>query len=160
MRKITVLGSTGSIGTQTLDVVRKNPGDFDVVALTAGSNVERMAEQIAEFHPQYAVMKDEETAGRLKEMVRVSGCKIMSGMDSFVEVSTLPEISIVVAICAFISQLGDLAASAIKRNYKVKDYGHIIPGHGGILDRFDSVIFVAPIIYYVLMAFCYVGYVS
>lgn len=104
MRKITVLGSTGSIGTQTLDVVRKNPGDFDVVALTAGSNVERMAEQIAEFHPRYAVMKDEETAGRLKEMVRVSGCKIMSGMDSFVEVSTLPEISIVVA--AMVGMIG------------------------------------------------------
>lgn len=47
-----------------------------------------------------------------------------------------------------ISQIGDLAASAIKRNYDIKDYGHLIPGHGGILDRFDSVIFTAPIIYY------------
>ena len=49
-----------------------------------------------------------------------------------------------------ISQIGDLAASAIKRNHKVKDYGHIIPGHGGILDRFDSMIFTAPAIYFVL----------
>lgn len=47
-----------------------------------------------------------------------------------------------------ISMIGDLAASAIKRNYKVKDYGTLIPGHGGILDRFDSVIFTAPVIYY------------
>lgn len=46
-----------------------------------------------------------------------------------------------------ISQLGDLAASAIKRNYDIKDYGTLIPGHGGILDRFDSIIFVAPIVY-------------
>ena len=47
-----------------------------------------------------------------------------------------------------ISQIGDLAASAIKRYHNIKDYGRLIPGHGGILDRFDSVIFTAPIIYY------------
>lgn len=47
-----------------------------------------------------------------------------------------------------ISQIGDLAASAIKRNHDIKDYGRLIPGHGGILDRFDSVIFTAPVIYY------------
>jgi len=49
---------------------------------------------------------------------------------------------------ALISMVGDLAASAIKRNHDIKDYGNLIPGHGGILDRFDSVIFTAPIIYY------------
>ncbi len=49
---------------------------------------------------------------------------------------------------ACISMIGDLAASAIKRNYDIKDYGNLIPGHGGILDRFDSVIITAPIIYY------------
>lgn len=65
---------------------------------------------------------------------------------------------IVAAVCAFISQLGDLAASAIKRNYNVKDYGNIIPGHGGVLDRFDSVIFVAPIVYYLLTVFAFVGF--
>ena len=55
-----------------------------------------------------------------------------------------------VILCAAggaVSQIGDLAASAIKRNHDIKDYGHLIPGHGGILDRFDSVIFTAPIIY-------------
>ena len=49
---------------------------------------------------------------------------------------------------ALISMVGDLAASAIKRNQGIKDYGKLIPGHGGILDRFDSVIFTAPVIYY------------
>lgn len=59
-------------------------------------------------------------------------------------------------ICGFgalISMVGDLAASAIKRNYDIKDYGKLIPGHGGILDRFDSIIFTAPLIYYFIMYF-------
>ena len=47
--------------------------------------------------------------------------------------------------------VGDLAASAIKRQENIKDYGTLIPGHGGILDRFDSVIFTAPVIYYLSM---------
>ncbi len=61
------------------------------------------------------------------------------------------EILLFSGICgvgALISMVGDLAASAIKRNYEIKDYGKLIPGHGGILDRFDSVIFTAPVIYY------------
>jgi len=49
---------------------------------------------------------------------------------------------------SIISQIGDLAASAIKRNYDIKDYGKLIPGHGGVLDRFDSILFTAPIVYY------------
>ena len=59
--------------------------------------------------------------------------------------------AIICMVGAVISQIGDLAASAIKRNHKVKDYGTLIPGHGGILDRFDSVIFVAPGIYYTIV---------
>lgn len=56
--------------------------------------------------------------------------------------------AIICGVGALISMIGDLAASAIKRNHDIKDYGNLIPGHGGILDRFDSVIFTAPIIYY------------
>ena len=58
---------------------------------------------------------------------------------------------LVACVCAFISMIGDLSASAIKRNYDIKDYGRLIPGHGGVLDRFDSVIFVAPVIYYFII---------
>ncbi|HHT57033.1 phosphatidate cytidylyltransferase [Herbinix luporum] len=56
--------------------------------------------------------------------------------------------AIIGAASSVISQIGDWAASAIKRNYNIKDYGNLIPGHGGILDRFDSMIFTAPIVYY------------
>ena len=56
--------------------------------------------------------------------------------------------ALICGVGGMISQVGDLAASAIKRNHDIKDYGQLIPGHGGILDRFDSVIFTAPIIYY------------
>ncbi|MCD7833290.1 MAG: phosphatidate cytidylyltransferase [Lachnospiraceae bacterium] len=61
--------------------------------------------------------------------------------------------AVICAVGALISMVGDLAASAIKRNHDIKDYGRLIPGHGGILDRFDSVIFVAPVIYYLAQAF-------
>ena len=56
-------------------------------------------------------------------------------------------LALICAVGAVLSQIGDLTASAIKRNHDIKDYGHLIPGHGGILDRFDSVIFTAPVIF-------------
>jgi phosphatidate cytidylyltransferase len=56
-------------------------------------------------------------------------------------------------ICGIISQIGDWAASAIKRYAKIKDYGSIMPGHGGVLDRFDSILFSAPVIYFYLIFF-------
>ena len=55
--------------------------------------------------------------------------------------------AIIGACGGFISMFGDLSASAIKRQYQIKDYGKLIPGHGGIMDRFDSIIFTAPLIY-------------
>ena len=76
-----------------------------------------------------------------------------------ITIFTYPVVSVAVlcAVCAAISQVGDLAASAIKRNHEIKDYGTLIPGHGGILDRFDSVIFTAPIVYYLILIFQQVG---
>ena len=74
---------------------------------------------------------------------------------SHINLSVHPVIAfaIICAVGALISMVGDLAASAIKRNHDIKDYGKLIPGHGGIMDRFDSVIYVAPIIWMLLQIF-------
>lgn len=63
----------------------------------------------------------------------------------------IPGIALISGIGAMISQVGDLAASAIKRNHDIKDYGKLIPGHGGIMDRFDSVIITAPLTYFMAL---------
>lgn len=68
----------------------------------------------------------------------------------------VPMFAIICAVAGFISMIGDLAASAIKRNHDIKDYGRIIPGHGGIMDRFDSVIYVAPVIWILVYLTTYV----
>ncbi len=104
MKKLTILGATGSIGTQTLDVVRHNPQDFEVAALTASENVQKMAELVQEFRPAYAVMKNEEKAQELREQIPTSECEILFGMEGFIEVSTLPQTEVVVA--AMVGMIG------------------------------------------------------
>lgn len=69
------------------------------------------------------------------------------------DINVIVAFVVLCAVGACVSQVGDLAASAIKRNNDIKDYGHLIPGHGGILDRFDSVIFTAPMVYIVALFF-------
>ena len=68
----------------------------------------------------------------------------------FGQEGSLLQYAIVCGCGSVLAQIGDLAASAMKRNKEIKDYGTLIPGHGGVLDRFDSVIFVAPIVFYLL----------
>lgn len=104
MKRLTILGATGSIGTQTLDVVRHNRQDFEIIALTASVNVEKMAELILEFSPSYAVMKNEEKAKELEVLIPQSDCTVLYGMEGFVEVSTLPQTEVVVA--AMVGMIG------------------------------------------------------
>lgn len=67
------------------------------------------------------------------------------------QIKIFPHMIVLGIMCSVVAQLGDLTASAFKRKMEIKDYGTIIPGHGGILDRFDSIIFVAPVIYYYIL---------
>ncbi|MCD8300345.1 MAG: 1-deoxy-D-xylulose-5-phosphate reductoisomerase, partial [Clostridiales bacterium] len=73
MKRISILGSTGSIGTQTLDVVRRHSGEFEVVALAAGENITLLAEQIREFHPALVAVKTEKCARELQITVADMG---------------------------------------------------------------------------------------
>ncbi len=95
MKKIGILGSTGSIGTQTLDIVRKEP-DIEVVSLAAGSNVELMEKQIREFHPSLVAMWSEKAAEDLRQRVKDLPVRVTSGMDGLLEVSTLAEMEVLV----------------------------------------------------------------
>ena len=103
MKKIAILGSTGSIGTQTLEVAREN-GDLEIVSLAAGSNVEKLEEQIREFHPKLAAVWSEESASDLRARVRDLDVKVVSGMEGLVEVCTCPEAEIVVT--AIVGMIG------------------------------------------------------
>lgn len=102
-KKIAILGSTGSIGTQTLEVVRNNL-ELQVVALAAGSSVAELERQIREFHPSVAGMWSEEAAKDLRERVKDLDVRIVSGMDGLLEIACLPESGVLVT--AIVGMIG------------------------------------------------------
>lgn len=103
MKKIAILGSTGSIGTQTLDVVRLN-GDIEVLGISAGSNVELLERQVREFHPRLAAVWKEEAARELAVRIADTETKVVSGMDGLLELSRMPETEILVT--AIVGMIG------------------------------------------------------
>lgn len=104
MKRLVILGSTGSIGTQTLDIVRGNKEDLSVTALAAGRNVSLMEEQIREFAPRLAVLFDEKAAEELKTRISDTGCRVVSGMDGLIEAASLEDADIVVG--AMVGMIG------------------------------------------------------
>lgn len=103
MKKIAILGSTGSIGTQTLDIVREQ-GDIQVVAMAAGSNISLLEAQMREFRPSLVSVWDEKKASELRTNTKDLGIKIVSGMEGLLEVSVIPESEILVT--AIVGMLG------------------------------------------------------
>ena len=103
MKKIAILGSTGSIGTQTLEIVRNNE-DLSVVALAAGRNVELMEKQIREFAPKLAVMWSKEAAEDLRARIKDTDVKVVCGMEGLIEAATLPEAEVL--ITAIVGMIG------------------------------------------------------
>ena len=91
MRKIILLGSTGSIGTQTLDVVRNNRDELEVVGLAASTRVSDVEKQVREFSPRYVCMYNEKAAKDLQERISDTGIRVMSGMDGLLEIVSVPE---------------------------------------------------------------------
>lgn len=104
MKKIALLGSTGSIGTQTLDVVRHYPNDFQVTALAASSNITRLEEQIREFKPKMAVVFNEAKALELKHNIRDLEVEVLSGMDGLLAAAT--EESADIVLTAVVGMIG------------------------------------------------------
>lgn len=98
MRRLAVLGSTGSIGTQTLEVARNNPEDFEVVSLSCGSDIKTLYDQITEFNPLIAAVNNEAKAAELKAMLsgKVVRTEIVTGMDANSVAATVDEADTVV----------------------------------------------------------------
>lgn len=97
MKQIAILGSTGSIGTQTLDVVRQYPSEFSVYALSAHRNVELLIQQALEFNPAVVCIADESYYVRLRDALSDLPIKVMAGKNSISEMVTMPAIDVVVA---------------------------------------------------------------
>lgn len=99
MKGITVLGSTGSIGVSTLDVIARHPDRYRVVALTANGQVERMVEQCLAMRPEFAVMADADAAQRLADQLRGhgSGTTVLAGAEALERVAALPQVDYVMA---------------------------------------------------------------
>lgn len=114
MQHLTILGSTGSIGASTLDVVSRNPGRFAVQALTARSQDGVLFEQCCRFSPAYAVLLDQAAARRLKERLQSTGSttEVLCGTEALERVAALPEVTTVVAAIVGIAGLRPTLAAA------------------------------------------------
>lgn len=116
MKKIAILGSTGSIGTQTLDIVREQ-GDIKVTALAAGSNMGLLEKQIREFQPKLAAVWDEKHAQELRTRIRDLDVDVYSGMEGLIAVSTEEEAEILVtAIVGMLGLRPTVAAIKVGKN--------------------------------------------
>ena len=133
MKGISILGATGSIGVSTLDVLRRHPDDYRVVALTANRDVERLLEQCREFSPEYAVMADVASANKLAEQVQSSGMtvEVLAGNEGLERVAALPQTDYVMA--AIVGAAGLLptlaAARAGKRVLLANKEALVMSGH-------------------------------
>src|SRR5512137_1324880 len=97
MKKISILGSTGSIGVSTLEIVAAHPDRFQVVALSAGSNLDLLAEQIERFSPKLVAVIAEESALKLRSMLTGKKPEILFGVPGMIAVATVAESDLVVA---------------------------------------------------------------
>ena len=97
MKKISLLGSTGSIGTNVLDVIERNPEKFQILGMSAGSNVDLFAKQIRKFKPRVVALFDTKKIPTLKERIADLDIEILSGEEGTIAVATLPETDVVVS---------------------------------------------------------------
>ena len=117
MKKIFILGSTGSIGVNTLNVLRNFPDQFTVAALTVNSNSELLLKQINEFHPEYVVVKEVEPANKIREYIP-PGCKLLTGNDGLINAAIEADYDIFVGAMVGFAGLAP-TMEAIKRGKRI-----------------------------------------
>lgn len=132
MKQIAILGSTGSIGTQTLEVVREN-GDIQVLAMAAGNNIGLLEDQIREFHPKLVAVWSEEKAKELRDRIKDTDTEVMCGMDGLIAVSVYEDVEILVTaivgmigICPTIEAIKAGKHIALANKETLVTAGHII----------------------------------
>ena len=115
MKNVTILGSTGTIGLQTLDVIVRHNNDYKVFALSANTNVEKLFEQCVQYKPKYAVMLSEKAALKLQGMLKSykSKTQVISGMSGLEQISADPEVHIVMAAIVGAAGLKPAMAAAL-----------------------------------------------
>jgi len=151
IQKITVLGSTGSIGVSTLDIIRRHPDRYRAFALCAHSQVDKLFEQCLEFRPHFAVVRDAPLAAQLAERCRQAGLvtEIRHGVDALVEMSALPEVdSVMAAIVGAAGLEPTLAAARAGKKVMLANkevlvmagelFMHAVREHGATLLPVDS----------------------
>jgi len=117
MKSIVILGSTGSIGTNTLDIVERFRGEFRVVGLTAGNNDEMLADQVRRFRPEAVAMSNEAAAARLRQRCSGLATEIFSGQEGLAKIASLPDAELVVsAIVGGAGLVPTLAAICSKKH--------------------------------------------
>lgn len=151
IQNITILGSTGSIGVSTLDVIRRHPDRYQAFALCAHSQVDKLFEQCLEFRPRFAVLRDAPLAGLLAERCRSAGLdvEVRHGVESLIELSSLPEVdSVMAAIVGAAGLEPTLAAAKAGKKVMLANkevlvmagelFMHAVREHGALLLPVDS----------------------
>jgi len=133
MKKLSILGSTGSIGTQTLDIVNNNPSEFKVVGLTTNKNIELLKKQINEFKPEAVAVMDEEKANELKKHVTIN---VYSGIDGIIEIAKLNNADTVVnSLVGSIGVIPTIEAIKNKKNIALANKETLVAAGSVVMDE-------------------------
>jgi len=131
MKKISIIGATGSIGTQTLDVLRKQKGDFQLIGVSANSSIDKLLHIIDEFNPKYAVLTEKESYLKLKDIFsnKKSNTKILFGVDGLNTIASLPEVDMVVtSVVGMIGLVPTIKAIKAKKDIALANKETLVVG--------------------------------
>jgi 1-deoxy-D-xylulose-5-phosphate reductoisomerase len=137
MKKVTILGVTGSIGMQTLDVIRKDINNFKIIGISANVNFEKIIPIIEEFKPKYVAMMDEKSSVKLKEYCKKKEylTEVLQGLEGLNYISTLPEVDIVVtAVVGMIGLVPTMKAISAGKDIALANKETLVAAGGLVMD--------------------------